>query len=155
MNSSLPVFSLNNLIRLNDQRLFHFMRVAREATESDTKALFLESASQAKTFKNNLEQWLMAYQGAPAHYTESWSDKVHYFISRYLVSDKRASLFADSEILEQNGVKIYEAAIMVSNLPKATLEDLKLQAAGIQKNLVLLRERRTNTQKEFQLAASA
>lgn len=155
MSSSLPVFSLNTLIRLNDQRLFHFMRVARQATESETKALFLESAAQAKVFKNNLEQWLMAYQGTPAHYTESWSDKMHYFISRYLVSDKRASLFADSELLEQNAVKFYEAALTVSNLPKATLEDLKIQTAGIQKNLALLRERKTNTHKEFQLAASA
>lgn len=155
MTASLPVFSLNHLIKLNDQRVFHYMRIARQATDSDTKALFFESATQAKAYKDNLEQWLMAYQGTPAHYTESLSDKVHYFISRYLVSDKRTSLFADSELLEQNAVKIYEAALTVSNLPKATLDDLKLQSAGIQKNLLLLRERRTNTHKEFQLAASA
>lgn len=120
-----------------------------------TKALFLKSAEQAKAHKSNLVQWLMAYQAAPEYYTESWSDKVNYFISRHLVSDKRASLFADCELLEENATKIYEAAMTVSNLPNATMEDLKVQSAGIQRNLLLLREHRANTQKELQPAASA
>ena len=114
---------LNDLIRINNDRIEGYQRASQEAkdTDVDLKAIFHEMADQSMKYVNELTQQVTKLGGVPADNTtllgkvyRVWMD-----IRAAVTGQSRTNILASCEFGEDAAQKAYQAALE-SDAPMST-----------------------------------
>lgn len=145
-------FAFSKLTEINNRRSARYTAAADQVKNIHLKIVFMNYAFQAQQINADLRRWVTAYgvqtiQHSDSVLTAAW-DKIRGFFS----FNSENGVFSACEELEEEALKKYRTALVLSFLPDAALKDVERQFKEIQKIKDNLRHMKQNHVYELQAA---
>jgi uncharacterized protein (TIGR02284 family) len=146
------VFAFTKLTEINNRRSARYTAAADRVKNIHLKIIFMNYAFQAQQLNADLKRWINAY-GAPAAQSAGGNFSAMWSKLRELFSfGTENAVFSLCEELEEEALKNYKTALVLSFLPAAALKDVEKQFKEIQKIKDNLRSMKQNHVYELQAA---
>jgi uncharacterized protein (TIGR02284 family) len=145
-------FAFSKLTEINSKRSARYTAAADKVKNIHLKIVFMNYAFQAQQLNADLKRWIMAYgvqtmQSSDNIFSTTWG-KVKDIFS----FNTENGVFSACEQLEDEALKNYRTALILSFLPEAALKDVERQIREIQKIKDNLRSMKQNHVYELQAA---
>ncbi len=126
-------FAFSKLTEINSKRSARYTAAAEKVKNIHLKIVFMNYAFQAQQLNADLKRWIMAYgvptmQNSDSFISITWSK----FMDMFNFSTE-SGVFNACEQLEEEALKNYKTALILSFLPDAALKDVERQFKEIQK----------------------
>lgn len=146
------VFAFSKLTEINSKRSARYTAAADRVKNIHLKIIFMNYAFQAQQLNADLKRWINAYgvpvaQNAEGYFSAIWS-KVRELFS-FSTED---AIFSLCEEIEEEALKNYKTALILSFLPAAALRDVEKQFKEIQRIKDNLRSMKQSHVYELQAA---
>lgn len=146
------VFAFSKLTEINNRRSARYTAAADRVKNIHLKIIFMNYAFQAQQLNADLKRWISAYgvhteQANEGYFTAMWSKVCELFTFR-----AEDAVFSSCEQLEDEALKNYKTAMILSFLPAAAIKDVEKQFKEIQKIKDNLRNMKQSHVYELQAA---
>lgn len=126
-------FAFSKLTEINSKRSARYTAAADQVKNIHLKIVFMNYAYQAQQLNADLKRWINAYgmhaiQTSESTFSVTW-DKIRSFFNL----NSQNGVFNSCEELEEEALKKYRTALVLSFLPDAALKDVERQFKEIQK----------------------
>jgi uncharacterized protein (TIGR02284 family) len=144
------VTALNELVRINNDRIEGYQRASKETDDADLRMLFTEMAQQSQQYRDELASMVTSMGGDVAQGTtvsgkfyRVWMD-----VKAMLSSNDRKAALENCEFGEDVALESYETALESGiNFPDNTRSSLRKQKEGIQRSHDKIKQMRDATQR--------
>ncbi len=145
-------FAFSKLTEINSRRSARYTAAADKVKNIHLKIVFMNYAFQAQQLNADLKRWVLAYglqtiKNSDSFLSVSWA-KVRDLFS----FNTENGVFSACEELEEEALKNYRTALILSFLPDAALKDVEKQFKEIQKIKDNLRNMKQSHVYELQAA---
>lgn len=145
-------FAFSKLTEINSKRSARYTAAADKVKNIHLKIVFMNYAFQAQQLNADLKRWIMAYgvqtmQSSESIFSITW-DKMKDIFSFHTEN----GVFSACEQLEEEALKNYRTALILSFLPDAAIRDVERQFKEIQKIKDNLKNMKQNHVYELQAA---
>lgn len=145
-------FAFSKLTEINSRRSARYTAAADQVKNIHLKIVFMNYAFQAQQLNADLKRWILAYgiqtmKNSDSILSISWSK----FKALFNFSTENG-VFSACEQLEEEALKNYKTALILSFLPEAALKDVERQFKEIQKIKDNLKSMKQNQVYELQAA---
>lgn len=126
-------FAFSRLTEINSKRSARYTAAADRVKNIHLKIVFMNYAFQAQQLNADLKRWIMAYgvqtmQSSDSIFSTTWTK-----VKDLLSFGGESSVFSSCEQLEEEALKNYKTALILSFLPDAAIKDVEKQFKEIQK----------------------
>lgn len=149
---SKAVFAFSKLTEINSRRSARYTAAADKVKNIHLKIVFMNYAFQAQQLNADLKRWVVAYgiqtiKNSDSFFSARWSR-----VKDMFSFNTENGVFSACEELEEEALKNYRTALILSFLPDAALKDVERQFREIQKIKDNLRNMKQNHVYELQAA---
>lgn len=145
-------FAFSKLTEINSRRSARYTAAADQVKNIHLKIVFMNYAYQAQQLNADLKRWISAYGARSVHYSESTLSVAWSKIRDFFSFNSENGIFNACEELEEEALKKYRTALVLSFLPEAALKDVERQLREIQKIKDNLKHMKENHVYELQAA---
>lgn len=130
--------ALNDLIRINNDRIDGYEKAAEEAKKIDVdiQAMFHRFAQESREYAAELKQWVIKNGGDPAEDTTT-SGKIYRVwmdLKAFVTGKDRKAILASCEFGEDAAQKAYDEALKSDYLTPEVREVIKKQKSQLKKS---------------------
>lgn len=145
-------FAFSKLTEINSKRSARYTASADKVKNIHLKIVFMNYAFQAQQLNADLKRWVMAYgiqtmKNSDSFLGTSWSK-----VKELFSLNTENAVFTACEEVEEEALKSYRTALILSFLPDAALRDVERQFREIQKIKDNLKNMKQNHVYELQAA---
>lgn len=140
------------LTQINTKRSARYTAAADKVKNIHLKIVFMNYAYQAQQLNADLKRWIMAYGVQSMQSNESAFGYGWNKVKEMFTWITESSVFSACEQLEEEALKNYKTALILSFLPEAAIKDVERQFKEIQKIKDNLRNMKENHVYELQAA---
>lgn len=145
-------FAFSRLTDINNRRCARYTAAADKVKNVHLKIVFMNYAFQAQQLNTDLKRWISAFgihtlQNNDSIINTTWSK-----FKDLITFGTESSIFKACEQLEDEALKNYKTALILSFLPDAALKDVEKQIKEIQKIKDNLQSMKQNQTYELQAA---
>jgi uncharacterized protein (TIGR02284 family) len=145
-------FAFSKLTEINSKRSARYTAAADKVKNIHLKIVFMNYAFQAQQLNADLKRWIMAYGVQTMESSDSIFSAAWEKIKDIFSFNTENGVFSACEQLEEEALKNYRTALILSFLPEAALKDVERQIREIQKIKDNLRSMKQNHVYELQAA---
>lgn len=145
-------FAFSKLTEINNRRSSRYTAAADRVKNIHLKIVFMNYAYQAQQLNADLRRWILAYGVQTIQNGESMFTSAFDKIRGFFTFNSQDGVFSACEELEEEALKKYRTALILSFLPDAALKDVERQFREIQKIKDNLRSMKENHVYELQAA---
>lgn len=145
-------FAFSRLTEINSKRSARYTAAADRVKNIHLKIVFMNYAFQAQQLNADLKRWIMAYGVHTYHNSESFLTSAWSKVRQLVSFGSENSVFSACEQLEEEALKNYKTALILSFLPDAAMKDIERQFREIQKIKNNLKHMKENHVYELQAA---
>lgn len=145
-------FAFSRLTEINSKRSARYTAAAEKVKNIHLKIVFMNYAFQAQQLNADLKRWIMAYGIQTMKNNNSMLGTAWNKMRDMFILSTENSVFSACEQLEEEALKNYKTALILSFLPDAALKDVERQFKEIQKIKDNLRNMKQNHVYELQAA---
>lgn len=127
------VFAFSKLTEINTRRSARYTAAADKVKNIHLKIVFMNYAFQAQQLNADLKRWVMAYQIQTTKNNDNFLSMGWAKIKDLFSFSTENGVFSACEELEEEALKNYRTALILSFLPDAALKDVEKQFKEIQK----------------------
>lgn len=127
------MFAFSKLTEINSRRSARYTAAADQVKNIHLKIVFMNYAYQAQQLNADLRRWITAYGVRTEQSTESALSVTWSRIRDFFSFNSENGVFNSCEELEDEALKKYKTALVLSFLPEAALKDVEKQFKEIQK----------------------
>lgn len=146
------VFAFSKLTEINRRRSARYTAAAERVKNMHLKIIFMNYAFQAQQLNADLRRWISAYGVQTVQHSESYLSSVWTKVRDLFAFASEDAVFSACEQLEDEALKNYKTAMILSFLPTAALKDVEKQFKEIQRIKDNLRHMKQNHVYELQVA---
>jgi len=142
---------LNDLLRINNDRIEGYNRAIDDAEDLDLKALFKKMVDESRIYANRLTDLIRNYGGDPDVQSTTSSGKLYRLwmdVKSTVTGKDRQSILSSCEFGEDAAQKVYRDALVSEDISQEARELIAEQQAGLLKSHDMIKEYRY-TEKEF------
>lgn len=145
-------FAFSKLTEINSKRSARYTAAAGKVKNIHLKIVFMNYAFQAQQLNADLRRWIMAYgvqtiQNSDSMFSAAWER-----VKDLFNFNTENGVFSACEQLEEEALKNYRTALILSFLPEAAIRDVERQFKEIQKIKDNLRNMKQSHVYELQAA---
>ncbi len=126
-------FAFSRLTEINSKRSARYTAAADRVKNIHLKIVFMNYAFQAQQLNADLKRWIMAYGVQTIKSNNSFFVSTWTKFKDLLTFGGDNSVFSSCEQLEEEALKNYKTALILSFLPDAAIKDVEKQFREIQK----------------------
>lgn len=126
-------FAFSKLTEINSKRSARYTAAADKVKNIHLKIVFMNYAYQAQQLNADLKRWISAYGVQTVYNTDSTLSVAWDKIRSLFNFNSENGVFNACEELEEEALKKYRTALVLSFLPEAALKDVERQFKEIQK----------------------
>lgn len=126
-------FAFSKLTEINSRRSARYTAAADRVKNIHLKIVFMNYAYQAQQLNVDLKRWITAYGVHTTQNNESTLSTTWGKIRDFFSFNSENGVFSSCEELEEEALKKYRTALVLSFLPDAALKDVERQFKEIQK----------------------
>lgn len=126
-------FAFSKLTEINNRRSARYTTAADQVKNIHLKIVFMNYAYQAQQLNVDLRRWITAYGVHTMQSNESMLSGTWAKIKDFFSFNSENGIFSSCEELEEEALKKYRTALVLSFLPDAALKDVERQFKEIQK----------------------
>ena len=145
-------FAFSKLTEINSKRSARYTAAAEKVKNIHLKIVFMNYAFQAQQLNADLKRWIMAYGIQTVKNSDSFLSMGWTKVKDMFSFNTENGVFSACEELEEEALKNYRTALILSFLPEAALKDVERQIREIQKIKDNLRNMKQNHIYELQAA---
>lgn len=145
-------FAFSRLTEINSKRSARYTAAADRVKNIHLKIVFMNYAFQAQQLNADLKRWIVAYGIQNMQNTDSYLSTAWAKFKDLFNFGTENSVFSSCEQLEEEALKNYKTALILSFLPEAALKDVERQFREIQKIKDNLRSMKQSHVYELQAA---
>jgi len=146
------IFAFSKLNEINRKRSAHYTAAAQKVRNIHLKIVFMNYAFQAQQLNADLKRWVIAYGVQTINNNDSFLSLSWAKVRDLFSINTENSMFSACEELEEEALKNYRTALVLSFLPDAALTDIERQFREIQKIKDNLRNMKQNHVYELEAA---
>ena len=146
------VFAFSKLTEINSRRSARYTAAADRVKNIHLKIIFMNYAFQAQQLNADLKRWISAYGVQTAYANEGYFTAMWSKVRDMFTFGAEDAVFSSCEQLEDEALKNYKTAMILSFLPEAALKDVEKQFKEIQKIKDNLRSMKQSHVYELQAA---
>jgi uncharacterized protein (TIGR02284 family) len=146
------IFAFSKLTEINSRRSARYTAAADKVKNIHLKIVFMNYAFQAQQLNADLKRWVLAYgiqtiKNGDSSFSTRWTR-----VKDMFSFNTESAVFSACEELEEEALKNYRTALILSFLPDEALKDVERQFKEIQKIKDNLRNMKQNHVYELQVA---
>lgn len=126
-------FAFSKLTEINNRRSARYTAAADQVKNIHLKIVFMNYAFQAQQLNADLKRWINAYGVRTMQTSEGMLSATWAKMKDFFSFNSESGVFASCEELEEEALKKYRTALVLSFLPEAALKDVEKQFREIQK----------------------